>query len=73
MLVSAVLALVGAVLAARAGTRFDAWYWMPVVYGAVTMGGLVWGGIRYGLSDEVVPPPPPSGVYHFPLKFDDLM
>lgn len=61
MLVSAVLALVGAVLAARAGTRFDAWYWMPVVYGAVTMGGLVWGGIRYGFSVEVVPPPPPSG------------
>ncbi len=61
MLVSAGLALVGAVLAARAGARFDAWYWMPVVYGAVTVGGLVWGGIRHGYSGEVVPPPPPSG------------
>ncbi|PAP77254.1 hypothetical protein BSZ37_12830 [Rubrivirga marina] len=61
MLVSAGLALVGAVLAARAGTRFDAWYWMPVVYGAVMVGGLVWGGIRQGYSGEAVPPPPPSG------------
>lgn len=61
MLVSAVLSLVGAILAARAGTRFDAWYWMPVVYGTVTMGGLAWGGIRYGFSVEAVPPPPPSG------------
>ena len=60
MLVSAVLSLTGAILAARAGARFDAWYWMPVVYAAVTMGGLAWGGLRHGFSAEAVPPPPPS-------------
>lgn len=58
MFVGAVFALGAAVVAARSGSAtFDAWFWMPVVWGAVTLGGLSIGIARYGMPEEAAAPP----------------
>ncbi len=62
MLASAVFALGAALLAARsANAMFDAWYWMPVVWGVVVLVGVMFGIVRDGFPDENWPTPRPSG------------
>ncbi len=62
MLGSAVLALGAALIAARSATAmFDAWYWMPVVWGVVVLVGVLFGIVRDGLPDESWLTPRPSG------------
>ena len=62
MLASAAFALGAALIAARsANAMFDAWYWMPVVWGVVVLVGVLVGIVRNGLPDESRPPPRPSG------------
>ena len=62
MLASALVALGAAVLAARSGNaNYDAWFWMPVVWGAVMLVGLLLGIARDGLPDKDAPTPTASG------------
>ncbi len=62
MLASAVFALGAAVLAAWSGNAlFDAWYWMPVVWGVVVLVGVLVGIRRKGLPDKGPPTPLASG------------
>ncbi len=59
---SAVVALGTAGLVAWSGnTALDTWFWMPVVWGAVMLLGLLIGLARNGLPDEDPPAPPASG------------
>ena len=62
MLASAVVALGAAALAAWSGNAsLDTWFWMPVVWGAVMLVGLLVGIARHGLPDDDASTPPASG------------